>query len=102
MATYKIQLTPEAQTFTINLAGVAYQIYLYWSHIESIWIIEISDTNGNPILQGIPLVANTDLLEQYDYLNFGGTLIAQTDGEPDIPAAYENLGVSSHLYFVTP
>lgn len=101
MATYKIQLTPEAQTFSVNLGGVSYQIYLYWNHVQGIWIIEISDSNGIPILQGIPLVANTDLLEQYSYLNFGGTLVAQTDGSPDIAATFENLGISSHLYFIT-
>ncbi len=102
MATYKIPLTPEAQTFSIALAGINYQFKLAWNSIANLWTLDIADANEVPIISGIPLVANTDLLEPYPYLGFNGRLIAQTDGAPNVAPTYENLGSLGQLYFVTP
>lgn len=101
MANYEIPLTPEAQKFSITLAGITYQISVYWGTRTDCWLIDIADNNGTPILRGIPLVANVDLLAPYPYLNLGGQLIAQTDNSPNIPPTYSNLGITGHLYFVT-
>lgn len=101
MATYEIPTSPDAQTFNISLAGVNYQCKLYWNTQSALWILDLSDTSGNAIICGIPLVANCDLLEPYGYLNFGGKLVAQTDGAPDDAPTYVNLGSLGHLYFVT-
>lgn len=102
MATYEIPLSPEAQTFSIDLAGVEYQLTLVWNSIANIWVLNLTTANGNsPILSGIPLVANTDLLAPYGYLNLGGQLVAKTDNNPFNPPTYENLGVTGRLYFIT-
>ena len=101
MAKYEIPLSPELQTFSIELAGVAYRLNLWWNEVVSAWVVDIADSKENPILRGIPLVANVDLLEPYPYLNFGGQLIAQTDNNIEIPPMFDNLGVTGHLYFVT-
>lgn len=100
--TFLIPTTPEAQVFQIALAGVNYEIFLYWNTMGEIWCIDISDTQGNRILSGIPLVANVDLLEQYGYMNFGGKLVAQTDNSIELPPTYSNLGSVGNLYFITP
>ncbi len=102
MSAFEIPLSPEAQTFRINLAGVTYSINLYWNAISGFWCIDVADTSGNPLVNGIPLVANTDLLAQYPELNFNGQLIVQSDNDPNAAPTSDNLGTASHLYFVTP
>ncbi len=101
MPAFEIPLSPEAQTFSIDLAGATYNMTLSWNLSVSAWVLDIADVNENPILRGIPLVANVDLLAQYPYLNFGGSLIAQTDNDIETPPTFENLGTVGHLYFVT-
>ena len=100
MATYEIPLTAEPQKFSISLSGVVYQINLYWNVPNQIWTVDISDNLGNLIVAGIPLVANSDLLAQYQYLNFRGKLFVQTDSSQTTPPNYKNLGSTGHVYFV--
>ncbi len=102
MTTYIVPLSAEAQKFKIDLAGTTYSLKLQWCGPNNTWILDISTEAEVPILTSIPLVANVDLLEPYGYLNLGGKLIAQTDNDADLPPAYENLGISSQLYFITP
>jgi hypothetical protein len=45
-------------------------------------------------------VTGTDLFEPFAYLNFGGKLVAQTDHDSGAIPTYENLGNTSHVYFV--
>ena len=97
---YEIPLTPSPQTFSASLGGTVYQITLLWNSVGGFWVIDIADQNGGVILQGIPLVANVDLLEQFAYLGFGGKLVVQTDGNPLVDSTLDNLGVNSHVYFV--
>lgn len=99
---YEIPLSPQAQVITATLANVAYQFTIQWNNQNNLWLIDIADQNGNPMVSGIPMVASTDLLEQYGYLTFGGALIAQTDNAPDEAPTFENLGTTGHLYFITP
>lgn len=102
MPAYEIPLSPEPQTFTIELSGVTYRLTFGWNAVVSVWVLDIADQYENPILRGIPLVANVDLLSPYPYLNFGGTLIAQTDSDINLPPTFDNLGSTGHLYFVVP
>lgn len=101
MATYEIPLSPEPQKFQINLAGITYSVLLIWNDIAAVWVLDIATALEVPILRGIPLVANVDLLEPYPYLNFGGQLIAQTDNAVSTPPTFNDLGTIGHLYFVT-
>lgn len=97
----EIPLNPNAQKLSIELAGVTYNLFVRWNTFAGVWVLDISDSSNIMILAGIPIVANTDLLEQYGYLNFGGKLVAWSDGDPDLPPTYENLGTIGHLYFLT-
>jgi hypothetical protein len=63
------------------------------------WVVDLLDDQDNPVVSGIPLVTGANLLEQYDYLNFGGQLIVQTDHDVDKIPTFENLGDECHLYF---
>jgi len=81
------------------MAAVNINYSVAWNQAASCWVIDISDSSGNPLVQGIPLVCGADLLGQYGYLGLGGELIVQTDNSPDTPPTFTNLGASGHLYF---
>lgn len=105
MATpFEIPLQPATgQKFTIALAGVTYTLVLHWCDPAAVWILDIYDAPGDfLIVGGIPLVTGTDLLKAYAWLKFGGQMVVQSDQEPDAVPTFDNLGVTSHLFFVTP
>lgn len=98
---YEVPLDPRPQSFSINLAGIEYRLSLVWNYYSDSWVLSISSSSGTPILTGIPLVSGADLLEQYQYLKFGGSLIVQSDFDLYAIPAYETLGITGHLYFLT-
>lgn len=101
MTIYEIPLTPTPQTFGIALSGVDYKFTVYWADASNGgWVLNIADVQGNPILNGVPLVTGANLLAGYEYLGFTGTLAVQTDHNTDALPTFDNLGVNSHLYFV--
>lgn len=102
--TYNIPLTPsQPQQFLITLNGVTYTFVLKFNLNANAWVLDISDSQGNLIVGGIALVTGTDLLAQYSYLNFGGQLIASTPTDPlNLPATFDDLGVTSIVQFVVP
>lgn len=100
MTPYEIPLTPEAQSFHITLGGTDYGLRLLWNAPDSVWLLDINDSNDVPILQGIPLVTGVDLLAQYDYLGISGQLVVQTDNDPNVVPTVDNLGITGRLYFV--
>jgi hypothetical protein len=99
-AAFEIPLSPHAQFFVTSLAGVNYKLTFRWNDPAQIWMMDIADSSGNPIISGIPLITGADLLAQYGYLNFGGALIVQSDVMPDAVPTLANLGKQGHLYFV--
>jgi hypothetical protein len=100
-AIYEIPLTPNPQTFTVAMAGKNYQLTVQWRDaVEGGWVLDIADSLGNPLVQGIPLVTGADLLAQFAYLGIAGQLRVQTDNDPDAVPVFGNLGATSHLYFV--
>lgn len=102
MATYEIPLSAEGQTFAIALGGVTYQLTLvYRDAAGGGWVLDIADAQGVALLRGVPLVTGADLLAQHRALGFVGSLVVQTDHNPDAAPTFENLGSTSHLYFVT-
>lgn len=98
---FEVPLSGNSQSFNIVLANVTYRLTLTWRNAAGCgWILDIADSSGNPIVQGIPLVTGADLLAQYRYLGFVGSLVVKTDANPDAIPTYDNLGTTSHLYFV--
>lgn len=98
---YKVPLTAKAQVFNIDLAGTTYKITLFWNVTSATWVINLATTTDTPILSAVPLVTGIDLLGQYAYLGIGGKLVVQTDYSVDQVPTIDNLGIDSHLYFVT-
>lgn len=98
---YEVPLRPQPEAFGITLAGKDYRLTVRWREAtEGGWVLDIATSAGDPILMGVPLVTGADLLAQYPHLAFGGSLIVQTDHNPDAVPTFANLGQLSHLYFV--
>ena len=100
MSVYEIPLSPQPQKFSVALAGVTYNMTVKWNDNRANWFLDIADDSDQPIVGGIPLTTGNDLLAQYKYLGFGGQLQVQTDFDTSQIPSYDNLGVSSHLFFV--
>lgn len=101
MTPFLIPLANGPQTLSISLAGTLYNLRLYWNVPAQLWLLDIASASGTALLSGIPLVTGVDLLDQYQYLGFGGSLYAQTDNAALTPPTFDNLGVTGNLYFVT-
>lgn len=97
---YEVPLSPTPQTFNVTLGVVVYQfLVIYRNCVEGGWFLDIANSKGVPLVQGIPLVTGADLLAQYPQFNFGGVLAVYTDGVFTDTPTFTNLGVDSHLVF---
>lgn len=103
-AYYTIPLKAEPQSFGITLAGKEYRLTVRWFDAEEAgWTLDIEEPEkAAPIIMGIPLVTGTDLLEQYDYLEFAGAACASGElwVEGELPPTLENLGSEVELVFI--
>lgn len=109
---YEIPLTPSPQSFNIALPisftvpaiSNAYRLVFQYQDSQigmGGWTVDIYDGNGEPMLCGVPLITGADLLAQFAYLNFGAQMIVYSDGQPDLPPTFDNLGIGSHVLWVT-
>lgn len=99
---YEIPLSPDPQTFRIQLAGVDYSVTVVWNAQALCWVMDLSLAGGgDALIQGCPLVTGLDLLAQYRHLGIGGSLVVQTDYDSDAVPTLDNLGITGRLYFVT-
>lgn len=100
---YEIPLTPaQEQRIGITLKGVNYVMLFRWLNAEDGgWTVDLMDSDGIPIIAGMPLVTGADLLAQYEYLNLGGGLVVNTDGNSLDAPTFANLGRQSKLYYIT-
>jgi hypothetical protein len=97
---FEIPLSATPQTLSVSLVGVTYNLTVKWNDISRAWVIDLYDQNDNLIVGGIPMVTGEDLLEPYGYLKIGGQLIVQTDTDTLAVPTFDNLGATSHLYFI--
>lgn len=86
----------------MSLGGIATSIKVAWNDVAAAWYLDISDAAGVPIIQGIPLVCGSNLLEQFAYLNLGGQLFAGSTFDLSVPPTFENIGTDAFLYFTVP
>jgi hypothetical protein len=96
-----IPLQSVAQTFSISLNAVTYNIRTFWNSQAQGWFMDISDANQNLLIGGLPFTTGDDLLSQFAYLGIGGELYVGTPGNPLAAPTQTNLGTGSKLYFVT-
>lgn len=102
MTPLEIPLQPVAQKLFVSLRGVQYGLTVRWCVPANCWVGDLQDANGNDVITGTPLVTGADLLEQFGYLDVGvGALVVQTDHDQDAVPTFTNLGVTSHVYYIT-
>ena len=104
MSVYEVPLRAVAQTLSVSIAGVVYNLRVVYADAYDGcggWIVDISDANGVPLVCGVPLVTGADLLAQYGYLAIPGKWYVATDGDASAVPTYSNLGSQSHLYIET-
>lgn len=102
MNVYEIPLSAQPQTFTITLGGIDYRLTVQYRDAPGAgWILDIADSFGSSIVNGIPLVTGVDLLVQHQHLGFRGQLRVQGEEYPDEVPTFDNLGLWSKLYWIT-
>lgn len=102
MNIYEIPLTPDPQRFTVTLSSVEYVLTVQYRDAGGAgWVLDIADKNGKPLVSGIPIVTGVNLLEQYSHLGFAGRLWVQGAADPDDVPTFEDLGIGSHVFWVT-
>lgn len=101
MTNYVIPTTGQVpQRFRVALGSTTYLLSLHWNKYSRCWLLDIADTDARPIIHSIPLLPNTDLLGQFDYLDIGGQLaVVVTQGPPDAAPDFYNLGLTNKLVF---
>lgn len=102
MQSFEVPLTAQPQRIQIALNGVTYTLVVTWNDPSSAWVMDMLDAEGNQIIGALPLVPGTDLLGQFEYMEFGGQLQVQSDTDLNRAPDFTSLGTTSHLYFVIP
>lgn len=98
----EIPTSPRAQAYRITLGIIEYQITQRYCNALQSWYVNIDLADGTPKVRGLMLVTGEDLLTQLKHLGIEGELVVQSDNDPDQVPTYETLGVTGHLYFLTP
>ncbi|VTP13227.1 hypothetical protein PUATCC27989T_01063 [Phytobacter ursingii] len=99
MSISEIPLSADNQKFSISIAGTVYRMRLVWR--DSFWCLDLLNSDETPVAMSLPLVAGSNLLEQYAYLNLGFSLFVNSDTEGQENPTKTDLGLYSHLYVVT-
>ena len=96
MSSFIIPLSGPPETFTISLGGTDYRLTVAYRNVDlGGWFVDIADTAGNQILNGVPMVIGVDLLKQYKHLGIAGALTVESlDSNP---ATFDNLGTAVNL-----
>jgi len=101
---FQIPLSGMPQRFLIQLGDVNYYLTFEFRWAANAgWTLDIADVDSNPLICGIPLVTGANLLAQYEYLGFSRdvALAVRSDGDPEAVPTFNNLGLYSHVYWVT-
>ena len=103
MSVQEIPLQPQPQSFSITLGTKEYRLsFTFIDTEEGGWLMSITDAASEVLLIScIPLVTGEDLLAQFRYFVFGGEMVVATDADPDAVPTFDNLGLTSHLYFAS-
>lgn len=101
MAILEFPLGPVAQQMRITLGDVEYTVRFFWcDSTEGGWTVDITSVEGVPLVQGLPLTAGEDVLQQLSYLGITGEIRVATDDDDTVEPTFSNLGSNGRVYFV--
>lgn len=101
MADQVIPLTSDPEqsfevALSINGNTVRLQVTVYFNEMSGYWLMDISDSNSNPLLASIPLITGTwpaaNILAQYQYLNIGSAYVINIGNNPNDYPTSSSLG----------
>jgi hypothetical protein len=80
---YKIPLTADPDqnfkcTVPINNLNISLFFRLKYNTVADYWMISVSDSKRNTMLDNIPLVTGVNILDQFSYLGIGSAMIINT------------------------
>jgi hypothetical protein len=95
----EIPLSADNQQFATSIAGTTYSMRILWR--GNCWVMDLYNSSSTPLIQGVPLISGTNLLEQYRHMELGFALVVACDNpQQEYPTQYD-LGTTSHLYLIT-
>lgn len=95
---FRIPLLNIAQRFEINLAGNDLILETQWDYLNTTWFVSIFDSITQDILlSSLPLVTGSNLVSQFNYLDFNFSLVVVSEGDILAVPTEDNLGTTSNL-----
>lgn len=88
--------------FRTDLGETEYLIRLHYLERFDSWLIDLLDSNEDPIIEGLPVVLGKPLLSQIvDVRKPAGDLIFLQLGNDNVPPNYDGFGTKYLLFFMT-
>lgn len=95
---FRIPLLNIPQRFEINLAGNDLILETQWDYLNTTWFVSIFDSITQDILlSSLPLVTGSNLVSQFNYLDFNFSLVVVSEGDILAVPTEDNLGTTSNL-----
>ena len=98
MAIFKIPLSTGNQKFAVQLNKITYKLQLIY-RLDN-WYLDVLDSSENPIITGLAMNPNINLLEQHQHLIQGSLFV--TNSNKDETQGFYDLGVKIQLYWSDP
>jgi hypothetical protein len=89
--------------FRISLSGVLFTLHMRYNTRMTRWILDVNDASDNPIISGIPVLIERNLVGQYATLAIPeGILFASDDtGNGQQPTLY-SFGLDHSMWYEDP
>lgn len=92
--------TPPVYEFRVDLDGVTFSISIRINGRSNRWIMDVKDTDDNPLVMGTPLLQGTDLIDRFkDQRLPAGHFIMQSLEDETREAGADDLGENSLLLY---
>jgi hypothetical protein len=95
-----IPLTPEPQTFFVQLGAGTYRLRLSWCSASACWLLDVEDRLLAPLVSGLPMVTGVNLLAAFAYLGIPGALVVQSRSSVNFVPTFTSLGTDGLLFFL--
>lgn len=93
----EIPLIKGSQKMKIALNNIPYNLQFIWR--GEVYVLNIFDNFMNPILLGVSVVTNNDILSCFEHLGLKGKL--QILNNTMLDPTYNTLGIDDHLIFTS-
>lgn len=77
--------------------NLSLQLTLTYNELAKYWVLNISNSAGEALISGLPVVPSRDLLEQYKYLGIGSAYLVPTQTVVDQWPNTKTLGSEWYL-----